>query len=253
MTAISAGTTSRSGLRAGPFEVSEVAFAGGVELPWHAHPRGCVAVVVGGAVEKRFARLRADAEPGTIVTMPAGESHADAFGREGARIVVVETDEPVPRVVAFRDWGAALLGHRIARELAAPDAYTPLALEGLALELAAAAARGPAAPRAEPWLESVRELLHERFREPPSLGEIAAGVGVHPSHLARTFRARYGDSVGGYARRLRVEWAAERLARTDEPLVCLAHEAGFVDQSHFTRAFGAHFGLTPARYRRAHR
>ena len=99
----------------------------------------------------------------------------------------------------------------------------------------------------------MREILHERFLEPPSAHEVATEVGVHPSHLARAFRATYGDSLGGYARGLRLDWAAERLVRTDEPLVVLAADAGFVDQSHFTRAFKRRFGLTPARYRRAHR
>jgi AraC family transcriptional regulator len=131
--------------------------------------------------------------------------------------------------------------------------FTPLVLEGLALELTAAAARGPATPRAQPWLERARELLHERGLPPPTATEIAARVGVHPSHLARAFRAQYGESVGDCARRLRLEWAAGRLARSDVALVSLATEAGFVDQSHFTRAFKQQFGLTPARYRRAHR
>jgi AraC family transcriptional regulator len=97
------------------------------------------------------------------------------------------------------------------------------------------------------------ELLHERFRETPSVTEIAASVGVHPSHLARSFRAYYRESLGECVRRLRLEWAASRLVRADVPLATLANEAGFVDQSHFTRAFKRRFGLTPARYRAAHR
>jgi AraC-like DNA-binding protein len=73
------------------------------------------------------------------------------------------------------------------------------------------------------------------------------------SHLARSFRLAYGDSLGGYARRLRLEWAATQLVRSEEPLAYLAAKAGFVDQSHFTRAFRCEFGLTPGRYRSAHR
>jgi AraC family transcriptional regulator len=185
--------------------------------------------------------------------MPPEEPHADVFGREGARIVVVETDDGVESVTAFRDWNATQLALRIAGELADPDPLTPLAVEGLALELAVASRRGPAPVRPSKWLEAACDLLHDRFLEPPSAAEIATAVGVHPGHLARAFRVQYGDSLGGYARKLRLEWAAERLVRTEDPLAGLAFEAGFVDQSHFTRAFKRRFGLTPARYRRAHR
>jgi AraC-like DNA-binding protein/quercetin dioxygenase-like cupin family protein len=246
------GTTSRRAIDLDRFGVSEIAFPPDRRLPWHAHPRGCVAVVVEGAVLKRFARAEGVADDGTVVTMPPEEPHEDVFGREGARIVVVEIDE-VGSVRSFRDWTATHLALRIAGELRDPDPLTPLAVEGLALELAVVAQRGPAPKAAAPWLETVRELLHERFREPPTAHELATEVGVHPSHLARAFRAQYGDSLGGYARRLRLDWTAERLVRSDEPLAALALEAGFVDQSHLTRAFRRRFGLTPARYRRAHR
>jgi AraC family transcriptional regulator len=252
-TEIAAGTTRRRALRAGAFALSDISFAPGRRLPWHEHPNACVAVVVEGAVRKRFARTGAELGHGGVVAMPPVEPHEDDFGREGARLVVVEAGDGVDAVSCFRDWGATLLALRIARELDEPDAFTPLALEGLALELTAAAARGPAVRRAEPWLERARELLHERCLAPPSATELASAVGVHPSHLARAFRARFGDSPGGYARRLRLEWAAERLVRSDTPLVRLAAEAGFVDQSHFTRAFRRLYGLTPARYRAAHR
>jgi AraC family transcriptional regulator len=251
--AINAGTSSRRGLRAGAFDVSQVTFAGGWRLGWHAHPRACVAVIVDGVVRKRFTSLAADAGVGTVVSMPAHESHEDVFGRQGASIVVAESDDGVESVSSFRDWGALLVALRIARELTVDDAFSSLAVEGLALELVAAAARGPALPPPERWLQEAYELLHEQFRETPTAAQIAARVGVHPAHLARSFRAHYRESLGGCARRLRLDWAASELVRSDVSLVSLATEAGFVDQSHFTRAFKKQFGITPARYRTAHR
>jgi AraC-like DNA-binding protein len=56
--------------------------------------------------------------------------------------------------------------------------------------------------------------------------------------------------VGEYVRRLRLDWATAQLAATDTPLAVLAAEAGFADQSHFTRAFKGYAGLTPGKYRR---
>lgn len=250
---IDVGTSSRRARRAGVFDVSQVRFGGAERLGWHAHPRACVAVVVDGIVHKRFKHLSAEAREGTVVSMPAGEPHEDVFGPAGAAIVVVESEGSVDSVSTFKDWGALLVAVRIVHELAVDDPFSALALEGLALELGAAVGRGPARPGPERWLQEAHELLQERFRETPTAAEIAARVGVHPSHLARCFRAYYRESLGGCMRRLRLEWAACELVRSDVPLACLATEAGFFDQSHFTRAFKGRFGITPARYRAAHR
>jgi AraC family transcriptional regulator len=80
---------------------------------------------------------------------------------------------------------------------------------------------------------------------------VAGAVGVHPVHLARVFRLKYGTPVGTYVRGLRLSWAAARLTDTEETIAQIASEAGFFDQSHFTRTFRRHFGLTPQAYRRA--
>jgi len=74
---------------------------------------------------------------------------------------------------------------------------------------------------------------------------------VHPAYLARTFRSHFGTPLGSYARRLRLTWAASQLSSTDDPIARIALEAGFFDQSHFTRAFRQSYGMTPLAYRKA--
>jgi AraC family transcriptional regulator len=75
-------------------------------------------------------------------------------------------------------------------------------------------------------------------------------AGVHPSHFTRVFRRALKQSPATYVRRLRLDWAADALVRTDQPLVEIAASSGFADQSHFTRAFRRHVGATPSAYRR---
>jgi AraC family transcriptional regulator len=239
--------------RLGGTEVSEVVFAPGRRLSWHFHPHSCLAVVAKGAVRKRFARVEEDAVDGTVVVLPAEERHEDLFGREGARIVVLESAREPGPLRCFRSWKASVLAHSISRELARPDAYTMLALEGLALELMATVARQREAGNREPRLDAVQEMLVQDLSSPPSLSWIAHEIGIHPSHLARVFRAQFGQSIGEYGRRLRLEWAAQLLACSEERLASVAARAGFADQSHLTREFKRRYGVTPGRDRLAHR
>src|SRR5262249_9386728 len=103
------------------------------------------------------------------------------------------------------------------------------------------------------WLDRVHEVLRVRFAGSLSLGEIAASVGISADHLARSFRRCHGCTVGEYVRRLRVEFACRQLVASEVPLVQLALDAGFTDQSHFTRTFKHHTGMTPAAFRNLHR
>jgi AraC family transcriptional regulator len=89
--------------------------------------------------------------------------------------------------------------------------------------------------------------------QPVRLAELAREVSVHPAHLARAFRQQFGTSVGGYVRRLRLDWAAAELERSETALAAIALAAGFADQSHFTRSFRRYTGFTPGAYRRGRR
>jgi AraC family transcriptional regulator len=238
--------------RVGSFEVSE-AHVPPRHTRWHAHPHATIAVVLAGDQRKRYRTRETDAAQGAVVVTPAEELHEDTFGRDGTALVLVECDHGFEAVACFMDWNALLIARRIERELHLDDAFSRLALEGLALELTAFAGRGPVARAASGPAREAYDLLHERFRETPTVSDIAGHVGLNPSHLARSFREQYRESIGECVRRLRVEWAAAKLVSSDVPLSRLAIEAGFVDQSHFTRAFKGRFGITPARFRTAYR
>jgi AraC family transcriptional regulator len=223
------------------------------ELPY-------LAVVLEGGLRKTFRRRTMQLERAAGVTIPAGATHGARFGAEGARIAIVRPSDAagsaaasLDRVVELRARGLNWLAWRLAGELRASDAAAPLAAEGLALELLAATSRERQpkrlAARRPSWLKSAEELLRAQLGDYVGLTELADAVGVHPAHLARAFRAHYGVSVGEYGRRLRLASAATEVARSDTPLAQIAVEAGFADQSHFTRLFKAYVGVTPARYR----
>jgi AraC family transcriptional regulator len=139
------------------------------------------------------------------------------------------------------------------REFLRRDDLTPLALEGMLLELVAELVRGTAqrggddAPR---WLREATDFLHAHFTEKCTSEAVAAAAGVHPSHLMRAFRRRHGCTVGEYVRGLRVEYALRLLEISDAPLAQVALDAGFCDQGHFGRAFKAHTGASPGEFRR---
>lgn len=145
-----------------------------------------------------------------------------------------------------------LLANRLYRELKQTDGFSSLAVEGLMLEIIAETSRNyvKLPERDAPdWLNRAEEILQARFSEQLTLAEIANSVNVHPTHLARVFHRHYQCTVGEYIRKLRIEYACNQLSFTDAPLVEIALESGFYDQSHFSRSFKQTTGLTPTEYR----
>jgi AraC family transcriptional regulator len=240
----------------------ENAYPAGLSAPvhWHAHAWICF-VLKGGYTETRGARSR-ECPPSTLFFHPGDYAHSACQHADGRCFNI----ELAPRWLEWaQEYGLALdepvdshggrpagLAARLCEEFQAEDAASGLAIEGLTLELLAEASRSvlPVAERRRPhWLERVRELLAARFAESLTPDEIAAAVGVHPVHLARVFRQHYHCSLGGYVRRLRLEFATRELCASDTPLLDIALAAGYCDQSHFSKNFKRHTGMSPARFR----
>jgi AraC family transcriptional regulator len=148
------------------------------------------------------------------------------------------------------------LAPKFQREMLATDSASDLVLQGLIYELAGELARRGSpklAPDAPAWLKRAREMLHDLWNQSVSIEEIAASVGVHPSHLNRVFRAHLNQTPGEYLRRLRMDRATREVIASDLPLKAIASLAGFSDQAHFTREFRRHHGVSPMEMRRSMR
>ena len=245
-------------LRVPGFAVADLRFPGGLTLGRHDHDRATLAVVTEGAFDCWWNGREASCGPGTLLLEPAGELHANRFARRtDTRVIIIQPDG---ELLALRTAGshgprrrpdALPLAWHVAEELRSRDDVTPMALEGLALELAALAARDVAITRPESRLASAAAILEERYAQPITLSALAAELELHPGYLARRFRQQHGRSVGTFLREVRVRRAAERIARGDETLAQVALAVGFADQSHLTRWFTRSMGISPARYRRA--
>jgi len=240
----------------------KVAYPPRLRQPRHTHELAALSFVMAGNYAESFGRKTFARRDSTVVFHPPEESHAVDFETE-VRILSVQFE--TERLARLREHSAVLdepaslrseninhLGWRVCREFQNPDAFSALAIEGLILEILAEASRRKAAteqnfPR---WLRQTRDFLHANFAASLVVDDIARIAGVHPVHLARVFRQKFGCTIGEYLRRLRVEFANREIAATETPLSEIALAAGFADQSHLNKTFKSVFGLTPAEHRK---
>ncbi len=203
---------------------------------------------------------------GRVAVIPPGVEHRyHALGPN--RIVVadfavddLESRLALRRENTFRAQDARLIGltTTLQAEARSGGLGDPLVADALLRYLVAALSaartadqmRGTAAAHRQVAAAAER-FLQEHFREPLTVADIAASVGVSPSHLHRIFRAETGSTLVSRVHRLRLEAAAQRLRETDQTVLAIAHEVGFMSQSHLTRLFTRHFGCAPGRYREA--
>ena len=244
--------------------LSEILHAPDLVLPPHVHSTGSICLTLTGAAHELIDRKRYVLHPGCAMLRGAEVKHANEYGPLPHRGFMIELDNHwlstcshFSRVFdgyrLYVGGPVSGLALRIYHESRIKDSVAPVIVEGLVLELLGHASRSlfKAPVRAPRWLTQAQDLLHGRFNDPLNLVEIASAVGVHPTHLARSFKKHFRSTVGEYLRRLRLDWAMRQLCESDDSIAEIAAAAGFYDQSHFSHLFKQHTGFSPAEFRAA--
>jgi len=84
---------------------------------------------------------------------------------------------------------------------------------------------------------------------PPSIGELAKVADMSVYQLDRRMRSVFGLTTGQWLLKTRIDRARQQLRDSEAPIASIAMNAGYSDQSAFTRQFRRATGLSPREYR----
>lgn len=101
----------------------------------------------------------------------------------------------------------------------------------------------------EARLGRVTDYIYDHLDEEIDLGVLSDIACLSPWHWHRIYHAFHGETIAATVRRLRLHRAAGHLAEGDLPVAEVARRSGFGSVQAFTRAFGAAFGMPPAKFR----
>jgi AraC-like DNA-binding protein len=244
----------------------------------HTHPTYVFGVVTEGVERFRVGRTGNLATPGSILVVNPEEPHDGEKGCDAgwsyrtcypsvALMREIADDLGLPDAPLFRS--AVLPGPDLAAAFALAHAAAARGGDGLddtegamLTVLAGIVRRFGDRPRGRPAnrpldrsgasrrLVLYDALIADDLAASFPLSRLADVGGVSRFQVIRDFKRMTGMTPGEYVRDRRVRRACD-LIGAGLPLVAIASDAGFADQSHLTRAFKTVKGVTPAAYRRA--
>lgn len=137
--------------------------------------------------------------------------------------------------------------------------YLQTTLQALAVRLlreytpASPGGAGEPGRLSRPRLRRVERYVRAHLDANISLDDLADEVGISKYHFSRRFKKRTGQSPYQFVIYERVRSARRQLRESTQSLAQIAFNVGFSSQSHFTRTFKQHVGVTPGQYRDAWR
>lgn len=222
-------------------------YAPGLRQPAHAHDAPHLSLVLAGGFQEQSGGAETLALVGRLGLRPEGLRHAVAFGPGGGLVLTfsppANRDETAP-AIRGPAWSPTLPQAQLRR-------LVPLLLEqGLEAldagwDLMALASGGATQGSPDPWLAALRDRLVEAPGD-TRLTALAREAGRHRVSMGRAFLAAYGEPPSVFRRRMMVDRALS-FALTGAPPAQAAVNAGFSDQSHFSRACRDLYGLPPGR------
>lgn len=234
-----------------------------VDLPKHSHELGFFSFLLDGSYSEIYGTKSFSYRPLTIWWHRPGILHKDEIGSTGGHFFNLEIRPEyleklqeiikIPEDFYAQNNSLVWLACRLYHEFKNWENSSELVAEGITLEMLGHSAREQFREKKRPpiWFLRVVERLNDEFASNFVIEQLAMEANVHPVHLAKVFRQFQHQTIGEYQQKLRVSRAIEMLQNREIRLSEIAASVGFFDQSHFTRIFKRHLGITPAVFRQS--
>lgn len=223
-----------------------VAGSGTVTIDGQSYPltRSSCAIIPSGTSHEYAA---SDTDPWTIWWMHVrGGDVADLIApvlRDQQPVIELRS---VDRIAALFDELVGSLEHRM-------SPIHLLAASGVAWHLLTRLAADSVLPASGSPLERAMRYLESRIEGTITVTELAAIVGMSPSHLSALFRHATGGGPGAFHTSLKMGRARTLLDTTPMAIADVAAAVGYSDPLYFSRHFRRIHGVNPSTYRSQHK
>ena len=98
-------------------------------------------------------------------------------------------------------------------------------------------------------VKKVIDYIERNLEKELNLDNISKNIGYSKFYLNRIFTIQTGITIYKYIKNRRLTVAAEKLVKTDKPIIQIAYEAGYDTQQSFSFAFKQVYLYPPKTYR----
>jgi two-component system, response regulator YesN len=97
--------------------------------------------------------------------------------------------------------------------------------------------------------KKIIEYIHQNYTSPLNFQSICQTYTINPSYLSQVFKRELGTTFTNYIKNLRISYAKDLLAKTNEPISQICTKVGFDQYFYFSKLFKKETNLTPTQYR----
>ena len=242
------------------FRLIDYQYKPNLESPIHRDKYPRISILLSGALKESTRKEDAWGTSMSVVIKPPDIWHANQYGPKGTRIISIQSkwkdkwpDYLDASFLSRYQWFHGIRHTRATIKLLTELSHTSdqFTFEQTFINLLANLTQDLSIPKGEPpkWLSMIAQQLEDCCDQSLQVQTLARSADVHPVYLARIFRHYFNCSPKDYQHQFRMKRAIAQL--TDpSPIVQVALNNGFADQSHFSRLFKANAGMSPGNFKK---
>lgn len=103
-------------------------------------------------------------------------------------------------------------------------------------------------------LQEIKRYIESHYGEMDlSLDHLSDVFDLKGKYISKLFKEHFGEKFVDFLTRIRMEHAEELLKTTDDPIVEISKQVGYISPNSFTRVFRKVHGTSPGEYRKLHK